>query len=274
MRSLQETASGNSIGTNEVAKKRLGESERAAKAVLVESVRQVSGSGAAIAMHDRIAISVGIEIVTGVLPEESALPTEAEAVEIHGVSRTVYREAIRALVGKGLLSSRKKAGTRVNPRREWSLLDPEVLSWMFAAKPTRAAVHGLFELRLIVEPSAAALAALRRTDEQVSAMREAYDDMERHGLRTAAGQEADGKFHSVMLEATGNDFLRALTEPISTAIRWTTLLKFSRSRQPRDSLKLHRDLLTAIADRNSVQAHEVSMLLLQQAREDTEVIIT
>ncbi|MEO7383308.1 MAG: FadR/GntR family transcriptional regulator, partial [Novosphingobium sp.] len=257
----------------DVEKKLLEESERAAKDVFVESVRQVSRSGAAMAMHDQIAISVGIEIVTGILPEGSALPTEAEAVELHGVSRTVYREAIRSLVGKGLVSSRKKAGTRVNPRREWSLLDPDVLSWMFSAKPTIEAVQSLFELRIIVEPSAAALAALRRTDEQVSLMRDALDDMERHGLRKAEGREADSKFHSVILEATGNDFLRALTKPISTAIRWTTLLKFSSGRQPRDPMMLHRDLFAAIADGNSVQAYEVSMQLLKQAREDTEVTI-
>lgn len=255
-------------------KKRLGDLERAAKAVPVESVRQVSRPGAAMAMHDQIAISVGIEIVTGVLPEGAALPTEVEAVEIHGVSRTAYREAIRVLVGKGLVSSRKKAGTRVNLRREWSLLDPDVLSWMFAAKPTMAAVQGLFELRLIVEPSAAALAALRRTDEQVNEMRDSLGDMERYGLREAAGREADGKFHSVILEATGNDFLRALTEPIATAIRWTTLLKFSPGRSPRDPMKLHRDLFNAIADGNSAQAHEVSTQLLQQAREDTEITFT
>ena len=224
-------------------------------------------------LHDRVAISIGIDIVTGILTEGSSLPTEREAVEQHGVSRTAYREAIRSLVGKGLVSSRKKAGTRVNPRTEWSLLDSDVLSWMFSGKPTMSAVQGLFELRLIVEPSAAGLAAVRRTDVQLSEMREALELMERHGLRTEAGRAADGRFHSLILEATGNDFLRALTEPISTAIRWTTFLKFSPGRQPRDPMGLHFELFTAIAECNATQAHTVSVQLLNQAREDTEVII-
>jgi DNA-binding FadR family transcriptional regulator len=254
--------------------KRLGDLERALKSVPVETVRRVSHSGAAMAMHDRIAISVGVEIVTGVLAEGSVLPTEMEAVETHGVSRTVYREAIRKLVGKGLVSSRKKAGTRVNPRRKWSLLDPEVLSWMFAGKPTEANIEGLFELRMIVEPSAAALAAARRDDDQLAAMGRALEEMEQRGLEDARGQEADARFHSAILEATGNDFLIALTDPIETAIRWTTLLKFGSGRPPRDPMALHRDLYMAIANRHAELARAVSVQLLVQAREDTEKSIS
>lgn len=224
-------------------------------------------------LHDRVAISIGKDIVRGVLTEGSSLPTEREAVEQHGVSRTAYREAVRTLVGKGLVSSRKKAGTRVNPRSEWSLLDSEILSWMFSGKPTMSAVQGLFELRLIVEPSAAGLAALRRTEAQLREMHESLELMERKGLRTEVGRAADGRFHSLILEATGNDFLRALTDPISTAIRWTTKLKFSSGRQPRDPMTLHFELYTAIAEGNAVQAHAVSVQLLQQAREDTEETI-
>lgn len=234
---------------------------------------EVPSAGPAMPLHDRVAISIGMDIVTGVLTEGSSLPTEREAVEQHGVSRTAYREAMRTLVGKGLVSSRKKAGTRVNPRREWSLLDPEVLGWMFSGTPAKSEVQGLFELRLIVEPSAAALAALRRTNEELSEMREALELMERHGLQNAAGREADGRFHSLILEAAGNDFLRALTEPISAAIRWTTLLKFSSGRRPRDPMSLHFDLFTAIAENNATQAHTVSVQLLKQAREDTEETI-
>lgn len=250
--------------------KRLGDLERALKAVPVEAVRQVSHAGAPMAMHDRIAISVGVDIVTGRLPEGSALPTEMEAVQRHGVSRTVYREAIRTLVGKGLVSSRKKAGTRVNTRREWSLLDPEVLSWMFAGKPTEADVHGLFELRMIVEPSAAALAAVRRNDAQLDVMGTAIEEMERYGLKDPRGQQADARFHSAILQATGNDFLMALTDPIETAVRWTTLLKFGTGRRPRDPMALHRDLFLAISSRDAELARAISVHLLVHAREDTE----
>ena len=225
-------------------------------------------------LHDQIAIRLGTDIVTGRFAEGSILPTEAEATETFGVSRTSYREAIRNLAGKGLLVSRAKTGTRVNPRSEWALLDPDVLSCMFGGKPTAEAVKDLFELRMIVEPAAAAAAAERRSSAQLSAMGHALEEMARYGLGTAEGQRADGNFHAIILEATGNDFLKALTDPITTAIRWTTTLKFAVSKAPRNPMQVHRDLFSAIADRNAERARQITQLLLAEAREDTEAALS
>jgi len=224
-------------------------------------------------LHDQIAIRLGTDIVTGRYAEGSILPTEAEATEAFGVSRTPYREAIRNLVGKGLLESRAKTGTRVNPRNEWALLDPDVLSWIFGGKPTAKTVKDLFELRMIVEPAAAAVAAERRSSAQLSAMGHALEEMAKFGLQTVEGQRADGQFHSIILEATGNDFLKALTDPITTAIRWTTTLKFAVSKAPRNPMQLHRDLFSAIAERNPDRARQITQLLLAEAREDTEAAL-
>lgn len=224
-------------------------------------------------LHDVIAVSLGTEIATGAIPEGGFLPTEAEATERFGVSRTSYREAIRKLVGKGLVVSRAKTGTQVNPRRSWALLDPEVLAWTFGAKPTADAVRNLFELRSIVEPAAAELAAERRSAEQLSAMGHALEEMAQHGLATTDGQLADGRFHAIILEATGNDLLQALTDPIATAVRWTTKLKFAASKAPRSPMRLHRDLFSAIADRDGAGAKNITNELLAQAREDTEAVL-
>lgn len=235
------------------------------------AVENLSGRGK---LHDRIATSIGLDIVTGVIAEGQMLPTEAEAIERLNVSRTAYREAIRALAGKGLISSRTKVGTRVNPRREWALFDTEVLSWMFARRPTMGSVRSLFELRMLVEPSAAAIAAERRTADQLSTMGHALEEMARHGLNTEAGQTADGIFHSTIMEATENEFLIALTEPISTAIRWTTILKFAASKKPRNPLQLHRDVFSAIAERDPDRARRFTVQLLAEAREDTEASLS
>lgn len=224
-------------------------------------------------VHDRIANSIGIDIATGVLPEGALLPTEIEAIERFKVSRTAYREAVRMLAGKGMVSTRTKVGTSVNPRRVWSLFDPDVVRWMFSRRPTMASVKQLFELRMFVEPSAADLAAQRRTAGQLSAMGHALEEMAQHGFATTAGQTADGLFHALILEATGNDFLIALTDPISTAIRWTVVLKFAATTKPRDSLGLHRDLFSAIAERDGALAREISMRLLVEAGEDTEATV-
>ena len=87
------------------------------------------------------------------------------------------------------------------------MLDPDVLSWMFGSKPTMEAVKGLFALRMVVEPAVAAVAAERRAAAQLSVMGHALEEMAKHGLGTAAGRLADGNFHAIIPEATGNDFL-------------------------------------------------------------------
>jgi DNA-binding FadR family transcriptional regulator len=224
-------------------------------------------------VHDPIAASIGIDIATGVLPEGTILSTEVEAIERLKVSRTAYREALRVLAGKGMVSTRTKVGTSVNPRQAWSLFDPDVLRWMFSRRPTMASVKQLFELRMIIEPSAAEAAALRRSPQQLSAMGHALEEMARYGLASSAGQKADSIFHTKILEATGNEFLIALTQPIATAIRWTTELKFAASSKPRNPMPLHRDLFSAIVERDGALAREVAVQLLVQARDDTEAIV-
>ncbi len=225
-------------------------------------------------IHERIANSIGIDIASGMLAEGETLPTEVEAINRLQVSRTAYREAIRVLAGKGMVSTRTKVGTSVNPRRNWALFDPDVLRWMFSRSPTMASVQNLFELRMMVEPNAADVAAQRRSAEQLSGMGHSLEEMAHHGLATPLGQKADGVFHSLILEATGNEFLIALNEPITTAIRWTTVLKFAANSKPRNPLPLHRELFSAIADRDGARAREISMHLLIQARDDTAAIVS
>ncbi|MBW8783156.1 MAG: FadR family transcriptional regulator [Novosphingobium sp.] len=232
-----------------------------------------ANAGGARKLHDKVAVELGTAIANGRIPEGSLLPTEQEGVQRFGVSRATYREAIRALSSKGLVTSRAKTGTRVNPRHQWAVLDPEVITWMFSAKPTTQAVRSLFELRMIIEPAASALAAERRTAEQLLVIGHAYEEMARHGYRSEQGQAADARFHELILTATDNDFLIGLTESIATAVRWTTILKATASKTPRDPIPLHFELYRAIADRNPERAREAALTLLEVAREDTEALL-
>ena len=106
-----------------------------------------------------IAASLRRQIITGELEPGEPLPNEAALMERFGVSRPTLREAFRILTSKGLVEGRPKAGTRVCPRSQWSLLDPDLLAWHFEAQPSRKFLRNLFELRLIVEPGAARDAA-------------------------------------------------------------------------------------------------------------------
>ena len=181
------------------------------------------------------------------------------------------REAFRILAAKGLVDSRPKSGTRVNVRRQWTLLDPDLLAWQFEAEPTLQFLRDLFELRSLVEPQAAALAASRRTDAQVAAMNDALAVMADQGLATEEGRVADQRFHTIMLEATGNEAIIALASTIMAAVAWTTIFKQRNRALPRDPIPDHRALYDAIAAGDAVAAERAMHELLRLALADTEI---
>lgn len=220
-------------------------------------------------IHQAIARNLGTAILSGHYKPGDSFEGEIEQSLALGVSRTPYREAIRILVAKGLVESRPRAGTRVTPRARWNLLDPDVLAWTFSGEPDLDFVRGLFELRSIIEPAAAALAAQRRTSEQLEAMRKALAAMKRHGLATGKGREADQKFHHLVLDATHNAALASLASSVGAAVDWTTLFKQRYQALPRDPLPAHVAVFAAIEAADGDQARRAMEDLLRLAFEDT-----
>ncbi len=217
-------------------------------------------------LHGSIAHQLGVEIVSGRHQPGDILSNEIEFSERLQVSRSAYREAVRILAAKGLVESRPRVGTRVTEMNRWNLLDPDVLAWFFEAEPARALVEGLFELRMIVEPAAAALAAERRTGAQVEAMREALQIMERAGLKSEAGQSADRDFHQLVLDATGNAPLASLASTIGAGVRWTTFYKSRKHKLPPDPMPEHWAVFDAIAAGDAGGARQAMDVLLANSR--------
>ena len=222
-------------------------------------------------IHQAIARQLGTAIVAGVHKPGDLFEGEIEAAERLRVSRTAYREAVRILIAKGMLESRPKAGTRVLPRSRWNVLDPEVLAWMFAGEPDPAFVRDLFELRALIEPAAAELAARRRTDAQLERMEQALLAMREHGLATEKGRTADQHFHHAILDATQNDALAALASSVGAAVSWTTTFKQRKKAVPRDPLADHRAVFEAIAARDTAAARAAMMELLRLALADMDI---
>lgn len=174
------------------------------------------------------------------------------------------------LAAKGLVESRPKTGTQVSPQRRWNLLDPEVLAWFFeAGAPSPAFVRDLFELRMVVEPAAAALAAERRTPEDLTRMRRALLEMEKHGVANEDGRTADREFHDAVIEATYNAPLVSLASSIGAAVRWTTIFKQRRGPLARDPMPEHWRVFDTIAAGGAEPAREAMRDLVAQALEDT-----
>lgn len=186
------------------------------------------------------------------------------------MSRTAYREAVRILAAKGMVESRTRTGTRVSARHRWNILDAEVLGWFLQTRPSEAFVRDLFEVRLMVEPPAAALAAERRTDVQLRTMTTALAAMGRLRLSTEEGRAADRSFHNAILEATQNEAVMALSSSVCAAVRWTTLFKHRVQKAPRDPMPEHLLVLEAIRAKDAEGARAAMTNLVQYALSDMQ----
>ncbi len=206
--------------------------------------------------------------MSGVYAPGAVLSSEVEFSEALQVSRGAFREAMQVLAAKGLVESRPKAGTRVLPRARWNMLDPDVLAWAFAGEPDPVFVRGVFELRAIVEPGAARLAAARATRDDLLAIRTALAGMRRHTLLTEAGRAADRDFHDAILRATRNESLASLSASIGAAVHWTTLYKQRAPALPRDAIPDHARVYEAIAAGDGDAAAAAMGVLVELALED------
>jgi DNA-binding FadR family transcriptional regulator len=217
----------------------------------------------------KIAQELGADIVAGRLKPGALLADEISASDKRKVSRSAYREAIRILVAKGLVQSRPKLGTRVSALASWHLLDPDVLSWMFTVEPQRALLVNLFELRKLIEPEAAALAAERRSLKQLNEMGAALEIMARETLRSQEGRDADEAFHAKLIEACGNPFLTSLSTSVTQTVIWSTIFKHRSEGLKRDSMPEHLRVYEAVAARDPAGARAAMTELIELALADT-----
>ena len=176
-------------------------------------------------LHGSLAHRIAADIIRGTYPPGSLLPIEDNASATFGVSRSAYREAIRTLAAKGLLIAQPKVGTRIAPRAAWHILDPDILAWHFEVDANEEFIRSLFELRKIMEPSAAALAAMRRSESELSGLADSLARMARTGPRSGAWLNATIAFHRDLLSASRNEAVAALWPAIETTLRWSVKLQ-------------------------------------------------
>jgi len=186
---------------------------------------------------------------------EPALPIEPELCEQFGITRGVLREAMKSLVGKGLIEMKPRAGTRVRPRRLWNHLDPDVLRWTSEFDGERTIVE-LNELRRAIEPTAAALAALHAGPEQLSLIWRHFFQMEDAAERRdlAAFVDADALFHEAVLDAGGNEMFRSLGHAVDAVLRKSFTVTAATIEDVTPSLPLHREVAASISGSSPAEA--------------------
>ena len=214
-----------------------------------------------------LAATLGRKIIARNLTSGMSLPTESELQAQHGVSRTVVREAVRHLASKGLVSVGPKVGTRVRPPAEWNMLDPEVMEWHLSSAASADFITALYELRLMIEPEAARLAASRISAAQKMALRDSLEGMKENLQETKDLIAADLAFHRVILESTGNPILRSFGALIENSLSVSFNLSWRKS-EPGQSLNLHGQVVEAIVDGDEDLAALQMRRLISTAQRD------
>ena len=224
-------------------------------------------------LHGRIAHRIGMQILRGELPAGRGLPSEDVWSAELQVSRTALREAIKVLAAKGLIESRPRTGARICARERWNFLDPDVLAWRLAALPTEPYVRDLFDLRRVIEPSAAALAAERAGKAGIARLAAACAEMAAAGGDGEAWMAADLKFHQTLLWMTGNEMLGSLGALIETALIMSFRLSEGNPRGQRHALPLHTAVLDAVRAGDAPRARDAMLVLLADARKDVASVL-
>jgi GntR family transcriptional regulator, galactonate operon transcriptional repressor len=218
-------------------------------------------------LHGQTVETLGTRIVRGQYAPGTALsPDELEAE--FGISKTVLREALRVLAAKGLVDSRQKRGTVIRPRASWSLLDADLLRWQ-GGQPDSAFFANLAEVRGIVEPAGARLAAARRTRADIDELRAALRRMSDAGTDATEVVEADLAFHRAVLDSAHNELLSRMEVVIEAGLRARDAIVHSGENWP-DSVPVHRAIVDAIEACDGGAAEAAVQRLLAQADVDIE----
>lgn len=216
-------------------------------------------------LHGQVVQELGGRIAGGHYPPGAVLPNEEVLCVELKVSRTALREAIKVLAAKGLVESRPRVGTRVRASGLWNQLDPDVLAWRCRTLPDARFLEQLTEMREIVEPAAAQLAARHRSAEQMAELDRALAAMTA-ARRMDQWVQADLEFHRAILNATGNDLLRPLAALVATALESLLGLSARKAGNFRVALPDHARVSDAIRAQDTQAAFQAMSFLLADTR--------
>jgi DNA-binding FadR family transcriptional regulator len=229
------------------------------------AIAKPARSGRRAKLYGQAVEQLGLRIVRGDFDAAGVLPVEPQLAAELGVSRNLLREAVKVLASKGLLDVGPRSGTRVRPQPDWHLLDPDVLAWLDSSGQRLERSFGLVEFRLIVEPAASYLAALRATPAERRATMAALEACVGHPELVPA---RDIAFHRSIHAASHNPVLSHLGSLISSLMQIQVLTTTDRPGDFERGLPLHRELAEAIARGAAEEAEDASRRLVRMPYED------
>jgi GntR family transcriptional regulator, transcriptional repressor for pyruvate dehydrogenase complex len=218
-------------------------------------------------LYEQIVQQIEDSVLNGSLKPGDQLPAERELAQRLGVSRTAVREAVKALREKGLVEAYSGRGTFITDGT--SQAARQSFDLMVKVGQQEGVPH-LAELRLILEPGIAALAAARVEEEHLAAMREAVAVMERSQKDPAAYIEADLDFHLALAEAVANPLILSLIDSIVGLLREQRIRIFNVEGGPQRGQVHHKRILEAVERRDPEMARGAMRAHLEQVRDDSQ----
>jgi GntR family transcriptional repressor for pyruvate dehydrogenase complex len=217
-------------------------------------------------LYEQIVQQIEDSIMQGALKPGDQLPAERELAQQFGVSRTAVREAVKTLREKGLLEAYSGRGTFITDGTSENIR--QSLDRMIKIGQPEGSLY-LAEVRAILEPEIAALAATRIEEQHLAGLREAFAVMGRSRTDSEAYIEADLDFHLALAEAAANPLILSLLDSIVGVLREQRLRIFRVEGGPERGQFHHQRILEAIEQRDPVKAREAMRAHLQQVREDS-----
>lgn len=217
-------------------------------------------------LYEQIVQQIEESVTNGQLKEGDQLPAERELAQQFGVSRTAVREAVKTLREKGLVEAYPGRGTFITNGTARSI--QQTLDRMIRSGQAEGTAH-LTEVREILEPEIAALAAQRVDEEMLFAMREAIAVMDAARKDSEAFIEGDLDFHLALAEAAANPLILSLIDSIVGLLREQRTRTYFVEGGPERGQYHHRRILEAIEHRDAVGAREAMRAHLLQVREDS-----
>jgi len=217
-------------------------------------------------LYEQIVQQIEESILKGTLKPGDQLPAERELAQRFGVSRTAVREAVKALREKGLVEAYSGRGTFITNGTSQAIR--QSLDLMMKIGQQDGSIH-LAELRAILEPEIAALAATRAEEQYIAAMREAFGVMDRAREDPVAYIEADLDFHLALAEAAANPLILSLIDSIVGLLREQRMRIFYVEGGPERGQYHHKRILDAIEQHDAAKARAAMQAHLLQVREDS-----
>jgi DNA-binding FadR family transcriptional regulator len=224
-------------------------------------------SESSLSNHDQVVRALGMEILSGVYPPGSKLPGEAEILERFSISRTLLREVLKTLTAKGFIVSKTRVGTKVREPEYWNYFDADVLSWRVQLGFDDKFRSDVKEIRVALEPRAAALAAQRATKKDIADLREALRRMREASSSRRDFAEADLEFHQIIGRVSGNVLIHSISAVIETALVASfMLLPMEKSDMREATVDDHALIVDAIEARDADRAAEAMKAVIEHGQ--------